>query len=49
MANDNHKANQGNKNTGTSGNNITNSKVHGNRGAQLNPNSKGNKSSVKGK
>ena len=34
----NHKANQGNANKGTSGSNQANSKVHGNRGKQLNPN-----------
>jgi len=31
-----HKANQGNANKGTSGNNSENAKVHGNRGQQLN-------------
>lgn len=42
--NNNHKANQANSNKGTSGTNIVNAKVHGNRGAQLNPNnSKGSK------
>jgi len=39
-ANANHKANQSNANKGTSGSNAANSKVHGNRGAQLNPNRK---------
>ncbi|WP_255593002.1 hypothetical protein [Mesoflavibacter sp. SCSIO 43206] len=34
----NHKSNQSNTNRGTSGSNKTNSQVHGNRGAQLNPN-----------
>ncbi len=34
----NHQANQGNANKGTSGTNSANSKVHGNRGKQLNPN-----------
>ncbi|WP_344788546.1 hypothetical protein [Postechiella marina] len=34
----NHKSNQSNANKGTSGSNSTNSKVHGNRGKQLNPN-----------
>ncbi|WP_168800785.1 hypothetical protein [Psychroserpens sp. NJDZ02] len=34
----NHKANQANPNKGTSGTNAVNSKVHGNRGQQLNPN-----------
>ena len=43
MANDNHKANQNNTNTGTKGTNKANSKMNGNRGAQLNPNSKGSK------
>lgn len=33
-----HKANQVNSNRGTSGNNAANSKVHGNRGKQINPN-----------
>jgi hypothetical protein len=37
----NHKANQANKNKGTSGVNKANAKVHGNRGKQLNPNQKG--------
>jgi len=41
MANNNHKANQNNSNKGTSGTNRANAKVHGNRGAQLNPNKKG--------
>ena len=36
----NHKANQGNANKGTKGTNKTFSKVHGNRGKQLNPNQK---------
>lgn len=36
----NHKANQNNKNKGTSGSNKANSKVHGNRGKQKNPNNK---------
>ncbi|MEY8847636.1 hypothetical protein AB9K26_02410 [Psychroserpens sp. XS_ASV72] len=36
----NHQANQSNANKGTSGTNSTYSKVHGNRGAQLNPNRK---------
>jgi hypothetical protein len=36
----NHKSNQSNANKGTSGTNKAYSKVHGNRGAQLNPNSK---------
>lgn len=36
----NHKANQGNPNKGTSGTNPDNAKVHGNRGKQLNPNQK---------
>ncbi len=40
MANDNHKANQKNVNKGTSGTNKTNAQVHGNRGAQMNPNKK---------
>jgi len=40
MANNNHKTNQNNSNKGTSGTNKTYSKVHGNRGAQLNPNKK---------
>ena len=40
MANNNHKNNQNNGNKGTSGTNKTYSKVHGNRGAQLNPNKK---------
>ena len=34
----NHKSNQANSNKGTSGTNAANSKVHGNRGKQLNPN-----------
>ena len=42
-ANNNHKANQTNSNKGTSGTNIAYDKVHGNRGAQLNPNNQGNK------
>lgn len=37
-ANANHKANQANANKGTPGQNTAYSKVHGNRGAQLNPN-----------
>lgn len=36
----NHRANIKNPNYGTSGNNITNAKAHGNRGKQLNPNNK---------
>lgn len=47
MANNNHKANQANFNKGTSGTNSANAKVHGNRGAQMNPNNK--KGSSKGK
>lgn len=39
-ANANHKANQANANKGTSGQNQAHAKVHGNRGAQLNPNNK---------
>ena len=39
----NHKSNQANPNKGTSGSNSANSKSHGNRGKQLNPNSKSNK------
>lgn len=34
----NHKSNQANSNKGTTGTNTVNSKVHGNRGKQLNPN-----------
>lgn len=34
----NHHANILNDNKGTSGNNIVNAKVHGNRGKQMNPN-----------
>lgn len=34
----NHKANQGNPNKGTSGSNSANSKSNGNKGKQLNPN-----------
>lgn len=34
----NHRSNQSNPNKGTSGNNKAYSKVHGNRGKQLNPN-----------
>ncbi len=37
----NNKANQGNANKGTSGQNKQHSQVHGNRGKQLNPNRKG--------
>lgn len=36
----NHKANQSNPNKGTSGSNPAYSKTQGNRGTQLNPNSK---------
>jgi len=36
--NANHKSNQGNANKGTSGSNKAYAKVHGNRGAQMNPN-----------
>ena len=44
MANNNHKANQANSNQGTKGTNVANSKVNGNRGAQMNPNNtKGSK------
>ncbi len=44
MSNNNHKANQANSNKGTKGTNSTNAKVHGNRGAQINPNNtKGSK------
>jgi len=35
MANNNHKANQGNSNKGTNGTNKVYSKVHGNRGKQM--------------
>jgi hypothetical protein len=34
----NHHANVLNDNEGTSGNNIVNAKMHGNRGKQMNPN-----------
>ncbi|MBK3445986.1 MULTISPECIES: hypothetical protein [Pseudomonas] len=34
----NHRSDTLNVNKGTSGSNITNSRVHGNRGKQLNPN-----------
>ncbi len=34
----NHRSDSLNSNPGTSGTNSTNAKVHGNRGAQLNPN-----------
>lgn len=34
----NHRADSLNNNRGTSGTNLTNAKVHGNRGKQLNPN-----------
>ena len=43
MSNNNHKSNQSNPNKGTSGNNKSNAKVHGNRGKQLNPNRSGKK------
>lgn len=43
MVNNNHKSNQANSNKGTSGTNNANAKVHGNRGAQMNPNTKGSK------
>lgn len=43
MANNNHKANQANANKGTNGVNSAYAKVHGNRGAQMNPNNKGSK------
>lgn len=36
----NHKSDQSNANKGTPGQNQTHSKVHGNRGAQKNPNRK---------
>ena len=36
----NHKANQGNANKGTTGTNKAYAKVQGNKGAQLNPNKK---------
>lgn len=35
-----HHSDQKNQNIGTNGTNVTNSKVHGQRGAQLNPNRK---------
>ncbi|MDQ7001504.1 MAG: alpha-amylase [Ghiorsea sp.] len=38
-----HKANQLNDNKGTSGTNKANAAVHGNKGAQLNPNNPKNK------
>jgi hypothetical protein len=38
--NKDHKSNQPNTNKGTKGTNKANSKVHGNRGKQLNPNQK---------
>ncbi len=38
--NNNHKANQANANKGTNGVNRVYSQVHGNRGAQKNPNRK---------
>lgn len=38
----NHHANQCNKNVGTPGQNAANAHVHGNRGAQLNPNNPAN-------
>ena len=41
MANNNNKSNQKNSNSGTSGTNKAYSQVHGNKGAQLNPNKKG--------
>jgi hypothetical protein len=37
-AHQNHKANQANPNRGTQGTNKAYDRVHGNRGAQLNPN-----------
>ncbi len=40
MANDNNKANQNNSNPSTAGTNKAYSQVHGNRGAQKNPNRK---------
>ncbi len=42
-SNNNHKSNQANVNKGTSGTNNANAKVHGNRGAQINPNNKASK------
>jgi hypothetical protein len=36
-----NQANQGNANKGTSGANRQNAQVHGNRGAQMNPNRSG--------
>lgn len=36
----NNSANMQNANKGTKGTNVQNAKVHGNRGAQLNPNRK---------
>lgn len=36
-----HHSDQMNRNIGTDGTNVTNSKVHGDRGAKLNPNRKG--------
>lgn len=36
----NHKANQGNANKGTPGQNKAHAQVHGNRGKQKNPNQK---------
>lgn len=38
--NNNHKANQNNTNKGTSGSNLANAKVQGNKGKQMNPNQK---------
>ena len=43
MSNNNHKAKQANSNKGTKGTNKVNAKVHGNRGAQMNPNNKNSK------
>ena len=42
-ANANHQANQANSNKGTSGTNSAYAAVHGNRGAQMNPNNQGKK------
>jgi hypothetical protein len=43
QSNKSHKSDQSNSNKGMNGTNRVNAQVHGNRGAQLNPNQKGGK------
>lgn len=47
LAANNHKANTLNRNIGSSGTNITNDKMQGNRGKQMNPNQRSHSGAAK--